>query len=232
MGAGVAMKAYWVCVLAVFLTACGPGADNNLSSALLPVAERIRDGVRDRGQPGDGFTATRASLAADGFNDPFLVARLDARNIRTGLIQAGQNRGTVTWLAADGATLTERDGVLSASRGLGVDLYTAETAALGQALRAGNSASYVRRYRHLDPLAQIVVTRFDCTLMPDGREAIEVFDVSFTTARYTEICTSASLDAPQIENQYWVDQDRSIMRRSRQWISTDVGYLTLERVID
>lgn len=230
MGTGVAMRTGLGIFLAFALWGCGPGATTDPFAQLGPLAGEWVQSREDRGN--DGFTVTRASLAAQGFESPFLVGFSETRMRRAGLVQVAENRGVVTWQAGDASTLSEAGGVLTGTRGLGQDLYTAETAPVLAAMRGDGPMVYTRRYRHLDGLDQIVVTRFDCHLADAGPERITVFGQAYATRRFQETCRSGT---DRIENTYWRDTDNfsySVMRRSRQWVGTDLGYILLERVID
>jgi len=222
------MKRRLALCLALGLAACGSGLSGD--NALNTLGQVIVQGIRGAGGGGDTFALTRADLAAQGFTLPFMVGTLEVRGLRTGLGLAARSRDVVTWGAADNSAISLRQGVLTATRGLGADLYSAETRQVSAAMAQGGPAEYARTYRHLDGLDQIVLTRFTCRLQPAGSESITVFEQPARTRRFDESCRAQGIDAPQITNTYW--REGTIMRKSRQWIGPELGYLVMERVID
>lgn len=223
------MRLFPVLGAVLFLAGCGVGGGGGDYAAVL---SGLRPGAGGGAEGDGGFTATRDSLAAAGFSDPLLVGRLESRGVRSGLFLAARNGPVTFWRAADGATMAERGGVMSATRGLGPDLWGAETDEVAAAIASDRGAGYMRAYRHLDGLDQVVVTRFRCRMTRSGEETVEVFGQRYATVRFDEVCQPADGDGASLENTYWRDAAGPTMRRSRQWIGPDIGYFFLERMLD
>ncbi len=157
---------------------------------------------------------------------PVLAALVEVTKAAGTLSVIGTNGGHETWRSADGIGLTLDRGVLFATRGLGADLYTAETAPVLDAWPAG---AYARTLRHLDGENRIMATRFDCRLADQGVTAIDIGGQSLPARHAVETCRAAGL--PEVRNDYWRDAGGT-MRQSRQWIAPAIGHVTLQRLGD
>jgi hypothetical protein len=157
---------------------------------------------------------------------PVLAALVEVTKAAGTLSVIGTNGGHETWRSADGIGLTFDRGVLFATRGLGADLYTAETAPV---LDAWPSGSYARTVRHLDGENRVIVTRLACGLADQGATEIDAGGQRHAVRHAVETCRAAGL--ADIRNDYWREADGT-MRQSRQWIAPAIGHVTLQRLGD
>ena len=130
----------------------------------------------------------------------------------------------ITWKTKDGATFSQRGGVLIQTRGLGADLMSADAPSVGQ-LRSG--ASYQRIYYFLGADDQGTRRTYDCTASVVGSESIEIMARSHATTHVTEVCQRP---LGNLTNEYWIEGGS--IRKSRQFVSGGIGYVDFERVID
>jgi hypothetical protein len=216
------------------LTGCGSekSAPNPVVAALGGMAKSSMTKLKS-GKAGDkagektgGKTATpaerRAKLEAAG--DPLLRVASTALG-QTSLMTVADAKGDViTWKTQDGATFSQRSGVLIQTRGLGADLMSADVPSVGQ-LRSGGS--YQRIYFFLGPDDQGTRRTYDCTTTVIGPETIEIMARSHATIHVTEICERP---LSKLENDYWIEG--GTIRQSRQWVSGSVGSVEFQRVID
>jgi hypothetical protein len=163
----------------------------------------------------------RAKLEAGG--KPVLLVAAAALG-RTALLTVRDTKGDVLTWSADGATFSQRGGVLIQTRGLGADLMSAEAPSFGQ-LRSG--ASYQRIYYFLGPDDQGTRRTYDCTSSVVGPERIEIMARSHATTHVTEVCERP---LGKVTNDYWIEG--TTIRQSRQFVSSGVGYVEFQRVID
>lgn len=164
-----------------------------------------------------------ADGAAEG---PVLAALVEATKAAGTLSVIGTNGSHETWRSADGIGLTFDRGVLFATRGLGADLYTAETAPV---LDAWPSGTYGRSFRHLDGENQVIVTRLACVLADQGATDIDAGGQRHAVRHAVETCRASGL--ADIRNDYWREADGT-MRQSRQWIAPALGHVTVQRIGD
>lgn len=147
---------------------------------------------------------------------------------QTGFLTVSDAKGGVlTWTTPDGATFSQRDGVLIQTRGLGFDLMSAQTPSIGQLRAVGTP--YQRLYFFLGPDDQGTRRTYDCVTSSDGTESIEVLGRVHSTTHLTETCTRSS-GGGKITNEFWVEG--AMIRQSRQWVSAGLGYIDFSRVID
>jgi hypothetical protein len=115
--------------------------------------------------------------------------------------------------------------VLVATRGLGADLMTIDSAGVREALRAGGG-TVDRRMETLSTQDQIVTDTFRCTIVPAGSETVSLGVREATLRRFDEECRSRSL---VFDNIYWLGEGGEIVS-SRQYVSPTVAYLRSNRL--
>lgn len=213
------------------LAACG----NEPGSAFDQVAAGLVSALQKA--PGSDVTATRASLLASGFNEPLIIVALQEAGTRGGMLKPLVKNGITIWQSADGHSTASFDGgVLRNSTGLSHDLYGAQTGAVRKAISSGASTSYNRTYRHLNGEGRLEVLRFNCKISSAGRQTIIVFDRRHDTQLFEERCNAESADASGVvqtlENRYWRDVSGATLWKSKQWMSRQMGYMTVERVFN
>lgn len=157
---------------------------------------------------------------------PLLLAEVPALATAATLIPQGSRDGVTTWRTADDVALSFRDGLVVATRGLGVDLMSADVAGTQAAFGGGARQDYSRLMTFVDGEGQTVFRAFVCEMTAPRAERIEVLGAAFDTLRHDETCFSTGL---RVDNSYWRDADGT-MRRARQWVSPIAGYLTTERL--
>jgi hypothetical protein len=178
--------------------------------------------LRERtGQMPETTPITRAGIGT--FSDPLLYAALPSREVESLLGLAQRNGRAETWMTRDNIALILRDGVLIGSRGLGEDLMSAEVVDVRSARGPAS-----RTHFHIgdDGATQQIV--FRCAIAEAGTERIDLLGEVRMAQRIDERC-----DGPDgaIHNTYWTDPGGPI-RKSTQWVSGSVGYITLQRLID
>lgn len=142
------------------------------------------------------------------------------------MIVSGQGGGVVTWRTADFVTLSYRDGLLVATRGLSHDLMSADVSGTQAALAGGSQQDYPRFASYLGSNDETVFRAFRCTLRNAGPDPVRSFDILFPATLFEETCYSTDL---KVENRYWLAPGGGV-RRSIQWIGPQLGYLMSEQI--
>lgn len=168
-----------------------------------------------------GKSALEATLERSGI---FAYLFIDAVHTRAG-------PGTVTtWRTEDNITLSLRNGVLIATRGLGGDLLSSEVALSPQrpGPASGARAAHVR-------FGDIETARVPlaCDVVDLGPAPVTIVEIVHPTRHVQERCTGAGggIDAGQIVNDYWIDSRAGIIWQSRQWAGPGIGYIAFRRLI-
>ena len=176
------------------------------------------------------FGITRAGIA--GYPDPLIVATTDSGN-RAGLVFAGRNGPWTSWQTLDGISFTTRAGVLTATRGFGDDLLSAEASGIVDRITARSEGPARRVERRLDGDNKIVIQRYLCAIQDKGAETIVVFEIAHATRRMTENCRAETPNAAVegFENTYWVGSGGTVWR-SEQRVGPRAGRVILEQLIE
>ncbi len=188
----------------------------------------------DRAQmflPGTASGITTSSVALDDLtmarlsdsDVPLILASRDGTVTGT-YTQDARSGAAEVWVSPDGGQMSLQNGVLVAADLPGDALIRVEPAGPVTSL-AG--ASYVRAYHHADGDGARVTT-YDCTMSAPRSETLSILDARVRAATLTESCTGPS--GATIENAFAVAPDGTVVR-SRQWVSADLGYIELDRLI-
>ncbi len=157
---------------------------------------------------------------ADAIGVPLLYVEIPTIGARAAVTVGAQNGGVTTWLSPDQASVMLDGPVLFATRGIGPDLLSAETAPLRSRLDAGQTGSYDRALRYLDGTDQVVRVPLSCTLADAGRETITVLGRSHATSRRVERCTDDA--GAVLVSEFWIGDD-GVPWQTRQFVSPDLG---------
>lgn len=214
----------------VLLSGCGneKSAPNPLVSAIGSMAKQtVAKGKASGGVASPAKAATPAELRSEleKAGKPVLLAASQTLGQTGFLTVLDAKKDVLTWRTPDGATFSQRNGVLIQTRGLGADLMSAEAPSVAQLLNSGTA--YSRIYYFLGDDDQGTRRTYECRTTLVGRETIDVLGKSHSTTHVTEICERP---LGKLTNEYWIEGQS--VRQSRQWVSAMIGYIDFQRVID
>jgi hypothetical protein len=159
---------------------------------------------------------------------PLLLADFSAKSTSFTLRQYSLNNSVQTWKSRDGVSLSFRQGVLVATRGLGDDLMSADVSnTLGMLASDPHTEYYTRFQTYLDGEYQSRFRSFQCQETGTKQEIISIFGKEHQTTRTEETCFSLSIE---ISNIYWRGVD-GLLWKTKQWVSPSIGYLVTERLV-
>ena len=177
---------------------------------------------------------TRAFL--DGVDGALLEVTLERRDQRAYLYTEAQRRDAypgqiVVWRTGDNVSLVMRNGVLSATRGLGGDIASSRVqVANGVAGPSGSGEkSFDIRARDNKALHLSLI----CEVADLGPKTIRIIGLDHPTRHLRETCEggrTAGGSIGTVVNDYWVDQRAGLVWQSRQWAGPEVGYLRIRQV--
>lgn len=172
---------------------------------------------------------TRALL--DTITSPYIEVTLEANDVfaylQPQLVRRDDGPGEVVhWVTEDQVSVTLRDGILVATRGLRGDLLSASTLArdggpqgpAGQGPRAFD----VRTGDHAVKTLELA-----CAVETLGPVALEIVEVRYATEHLQETCEGAS---GRIVNDFWVDSRTGRVWQSRQWAGPLNGYIRIRQL--
>ena len=156
---------------------------------------------------------------------PVLYIQLESGQNGTLTLYPGQGDGE-TWLGADGSTVTLDQGILKATRGMKMDLMGSNTS-MPVWKNLNGFSTYNRQVVYLGGNNQLHAKSFSCEIKTEGvKTFIRNLGVSFKTQLYNETCFN---NEEIVNNIYFVDK-KHIVRKSVQYHSPALGYLTIERL--
>jgi hypothetical protein len=169
-------------------------------------------------------TQADVARALNGTQGPLeLVTRTD-NNGWSLMLRIEQNQGYETFGSSDRRSVTMRNGVLTATRGLGGDLMSSDLSGVMPLITARKSGRGARIMRFLDGEDQTVEIRFDCMVTPGQSIPVKAGQLNTTARQVTERCTAGNRT---ITNTYLVDDyGRSVS--AKQWAGATGGYLLFQ----
>ncbi|MDO9639268.1 MAG: YjbF family lipoprotein [Pseudotabrizicola sp.] len=205
------------CLLAVLITAsCGSDPSPTVGMARTALGSVL--GTAKAPAPPRITQALLAQVVT-----PVMLVTIDNRKQQALIAEIQTNRDVATWSSVDDITLSFRNGVIVATRGFGADLMAADVPEVSP--RSGGEA-HSRVHTLLNGEDQAVQTRYACSFRNVGMEVIEIVKISYEATHIVESCAGGGM---RFVNDFWFSGDQTL-RKSRQWISPDVGYLTIEDV--
>lgn len=171
-----------------------------------------------------GLTGTVGAVPAHPIGPERLRVSLPKTGAQAVLGPVSKTGATTVWQTLDGITLSFRDGVLVATRGLNGDLMSADVAGHLAILRSPEAKGYHPHIRsYLDGEDQTVFRSYQCRRVSPTGPAVGTGGGK----RRIEIGCTSPLDS--FTNVYWLTGAGAVTK-SRQWISPSIGYMETERV--
>lgn len=197
--------------LVVLLGACGLEPDEISSIQLISNTFSHKESPPTRITSSDIRDRLNEEVIAQFRGAPLLIATMGDPSFSSILFGVGKNEDVVTFYTPDQVSLSFRDGILVATRGLGFDLMYAE---VSESIRAVTSkdGTIMRRHETL---------RGDDTLM------IRSFQCVVSTPEYGKVVENCSDGEVNFQNMYNFTRDGKL-NSSKQWISEERGYIFVE----
>lgn len=171
---------------------------------------------------------TLTPQAIANFNGPLMFVEVQGSGVQAGLTPGFRNGSVQQWFTQDAASLSFNAGIVTASRGLGDDLMSADVRDVGAAVR-GRRNQAERVHRYLTHENSLEIRAFKCSYVQAGPETAQTLAGAFSARRVEETCYDSN--GLKIDNVYWVDRS-GVVRKSLQWVSPFVGYLDIQRLKD
>ncbi|MFN4154412.1 MAG: YjbF family lipoprotein [Paracoccaceae bacterium] len=205
----------------LFVAACGSDKDPSSNTEIVRAFAGSAIGTVKGSAPAPA-RMTRARLAE--VITPVMLVTINNTGHEALIAEIQTNGGVSTWSSVDDITISLRNGVIVATRGFGADLMAAAVPAVSRS--NGGGTAHVRVHTLLNGEDQPVRTQFACIMQNVGQKVIDIVEISYQSTHVIETCAA---DGERFQNEYWISNDQK-MRKSKQWISADVGFLTIEDV--
>ncbi len=218
--------------LCVALAACS--SEKNPQPGLGKIALAM---AQARLKKGDVETADAAKRAPQvtreqmqGLGRPVVFVSIPRFGTGVAAVELAKNGPYRTFMGADQATVTLHGGIVTATRGLFVDLIAQDLSVNPKTLFQGPfPKTYTKSQRHLTGESTLATFEYKCAMAPlEQDETLEIFGKTHTVRQFAELCRR---DGRAFQNNYWVERANSVVWKSNQSISKEVGHLTLQRVV-
>lgn len=167
--------------------------------------------------------ASRKMLEAAGV--PLYIALNKDLHLKAFLGKLGQNGDVVTWATTDHISISLRQGMVVATRGLGPDIMSSSGPSVAEVSRGHGQTQ--RSYTYLDTADRSLRQDYSCTLSQVGSETITLVGKPYRTRRVDERCHGSGGD---FTNSYWFDRAAKL-RQSSQHLAPGIANLLLQRII-
>lgn len=154
------------------------------------------------------------------FKQPILlISSLDEKSQAT-LVALGNNKERLTWVSADGISLTYDQGILIATRGYSQDLLALKYLNPKDLFKSKN-IQYKKVHRYLTSENKYDDIIFKCLGKREQPKPVLFLEYKITLDKFVEDCVSNQYS---YKNEYDLLSGTSIVIKSRQWISPSNKY--------
>ncbi|MFT3687578.1 YjbF family lipoprotein [Paenirhodobacter sp.] len=138
----------------------------------------------------------------------------------------GENGAMRTYNSPGSRAIILRGGMLAGTRGFGFDMMSAETEGTGRLIRARQAGQAKKVLRYLDGLGLERPLPLDCAVATGASTTYPFAGQSWSGQQVVERCTGSGLT---ITNTFIVSAEGRVVS-SRQWVTPQVGYITIQTV--
>jgi hypothetical protein len=217
---------------AVALSSCSAVSPDSesLGGLLMKTARGAIGGGGDQSATSPGATAAQKALnriAEAG--TPGLLTTVPRLNLTTVMILEQESDGYRTFRGANNTSVTLRSGIVTETRGIGVDL-------MAQALSQPESSLFTtgtfpkdvaRVQRNLDGENLLLSAEFLCVIERKEPEEITIIDKTHATTRFDETCKNSKR---AFLNRYWVGSATGTVWQSQQSVSGVSGHIITQYI--
>lgn len=155
------------------------------------------------------------------FNQPIiLLASVDGKRQAT-LVALGNYKDILTWVSADGISVSFRNGILIATRGYSEDLLESKHNDLSSIFNLSRK-NKEKTYRYLDGKNEYKEITFSCSITIEENITSNFLALKLQTNKIIEDCDSEN---SKHSNEYYVLPNTDIVLKSKQWVSPSNGYI-------
>ena len=157
------------------------------------------------------------------YNQPIIGLSSPNQKEKATLVALGNHNDKLTWVSADGISVSFANGILIATRGYSQDLIESQHNHLNNFFLKQTKIRK-KTYRYLNGENRYRELKFTCSITAKASTTYFLTDLQLKTTRYNEFCESESISH---KNEYDVLPDTNIILKSTQWISETNGYITI-----
>lgn len=157
------------------------------------------------------------------YNQPIIALSSPDTTKKATLVALGNNKEKLTWVSADGISLSFKDGILIATRGYSQDLIAIKNSATSK-MFGKKQLKYKKVYRYLNGENAYQDFRFSCTISPLKNYKTSILEIELIVTRYLESCKAGNQNHV---NRFYVLPNTNIVLKSEQWVSPNNGSIVV-----
>ena len=157
------------------------------------------------------------------YSQPIIALSSPDHTDRATLVALGNQNDKLTWVSADGLSVSFDNGILIATRGYSQDLIESYRDGIGSHFNKVTK-THRKTYRYLDGQNEYREITFSCSMAFKEDTAFSLLDLTLNTTKFIESCKSG---ASKHKNVYYVLPSTNIVLKSQQWISETNGYIEI-----
>jgi Group 4 capsule polysaccharide lipoprotein gfcB, YjbF len=224
------MRSFALMAVALLLSACSGAAPDGVALGRGPLdggVGRIAQRLFSGGQPTAPSAPFQALLATPA---PAIVVSVENRAAVTGFLRQTirtQGNATIeTWISPDNVALYLQQGFVVGTRGLGLDMMSADVSQSAALVLSRRSGQVQRFMSFLDGNDQVAVRSYVCDIESRGARQLDLGTGMVTTELMQERCTNPD---QTFQNLYWIEASTGQIAQSRQWAGDFSGPLAIRR---
>jgi len=225
------MRAF-ICIFSILFTVVGcgsktdaPGLRETLIAAIKARKEAKENADKPKAPPA---VLTRNDIAH--IKKPLLQIEAQTLGIKTLFAQVAQNGAYRTYLNNIKMSVTMNNGIITATRGFGLDLLSQGISIPPQEMFAETNAPkfYTRTQQQLEKAKSVVEINYNCMLEKADHETITIVEIDYPLVKFNETCRNPER---AFKNYYWIDDDTRQIWKSAQSIGQHAGYFITEVLV-
>ncbi|WP_235931363.1 YjbF family lipoprotein [Paracoccus xiamenensis] len=220
---------------ALLLAACGTPDDEAQGTILGQLRQAVGPTMgRVTGNADQAEAQQKAPLSADEMAAralaanpaPLILVGLESSGATQVMAMTGENGGMRTYMTPNEQALITRGGMLTGTKGLGHDLSVAEVDNVAALIRSRRSGQATRINRYLEGDGVERPLPMNCTVAIGGGKSFAFAGTGWNATQVVETCQGGGIE---VQNSYLVSASGQIPV-SRQWISPNLGYVTIQTI--
>jgi len=204
------------------LAGCGNDPSANEGVKLLRGAVQGNT-ARKEGTP--ALTQGQLAGALQQTGAPVAVMTIENSSAQTLLAQIETNGAYRTYANSSRQSATLRNGIITATRGLGGDVMSSQTDSLVRHIASRLDGNVPYTIRFLDGEEIITEMTYSCAITHGEMTAVAFGEISASGRVMRMTCSGT--DLPRLDNFFVVEGDGTVVA-SRQWVGKLTGYVTLQ----
>lgn len=231
---GMIQSALVVAGTTLGLVACSGGDEvgNGRGTYLSGIGKTLVNEAKSIGQAKPAPVApnpeaeARSALALN--KGPLIYVSMGGTGYSSVIGMTGENGAMRTYFTPTKQSIILRNGMVAGTRGFGFDVQSADTAQVERLIRARASGSATKTIRILDGLEKERPIPLTCQVVNTGKAVSYAFaGTTWSGTLIAEHCEGQG--GLKLDNSYVVSTGGSIVS-SRQWVTPQLGYMTVQTV--